>query len=217
MQRCSLPGSSPELIQHFACKHSHWRCTLIGTASALARAWGLVALCGLAVGTLGSSALVRCAVAEDEPSAQEATDHQTTIDFARDIRPLLSDRCFLCHGPDAGQRATDLRLDQQSSAHQLAIAPGDAAKSELMRRIVSQDPDEQMPPPDSNLKLSDSERQLLARWINEGAQYEQHWAFVTPTRPTLPAVEQEDWPRGDLDRLVLHLSLIHISEPTRPY
>ncbi len=155
----------------------------------------LVFLCGL-LGIWASPRLEPCA-------ATETTNSPSTIDFARDIRPLLSDRCFLCHGPDAGQRATELRLDQQGSAHHLAIVPGDAANSEAMRRIVSQDPDEQMPPPDSNLKLNDSERKLLARWIDEGEQYEQHWAFVTPTRPSVPTAEHDDWSRGDLDRFVL--------------
>ena len=125
------------------------------------------------------------------------------IDFARDIRPLLSDRCFLCHGPDAGQRASDLRLDMQSSAHQLAIEPGDAAGSELMRRITSDDADELMPPPDSNLKLKAGEQELLRRWIDQGGEYEQHWAFVAQVRPAAPEVKQTAWPRSDLDRFVL--------------
>lgn len=134
--------------------------------------------------------------------AEERVD-AAAIDFARDIRPLLSDRCFLCHGPDAGQRATDLRLDDQDSAHELAIEPGDAQASELVRRITSSDPDELMPPPDSNLRLSPGEIDLLRRWIDEGGAYEQHWAFITPHLPPIPQVQQTTWPRGDLDRFVL--------------
>ncbi|MCA9183766.1 MAG: DUF1549 domain-containing protein, partial [Planctomycetales bacterium] len=127
----------------------------------------------------------------------------TEIDFARDIRPLLSDRCFLCHGPDAEQRASDLRLDVQSSAHQLAIQPGDAANSELVRRITSDDVDELMPPPDSNLRLNTTEQELLRRWIDQGGEYKQHWAFVAPERPAAPEIKQTAWPRSDLDCFVL--------------
>ncbi len=125
------------------------------------------------------------------------------IDFARDIRPLLSDRCFLCHGPDANQRATDLRLDDQASAHALAIKPGKSAQSELMLRITSDDVDAVMPPPDSNLKLSDAEKLLLRRWIDSGGNYAEHWAFVTPRKPPIPTVRTASWPRNDIDRFVL--------------
>ena len=86
------------------------------------------------------------------------------IDFAAQIRPLLSDRCFTCHGPDSAQRATDLRLDDEDSVHQWAVVAGDAEASELIRRIESDDPDQVMPPPGSNLSLSPQERQLLRRW-----------------------------------------------------
>ncbi|MEZ6079026.1 MAG: c-type cytochrome domain-containing protein [Pirellulaceae bacterium] len=108
-----------------------------------------------------------CTAWADEEAVARNTP--TEIDFARDIRPLLSDRCFLCHGPDAEQRASDLRLDVQSSAHQLAIKPSDAANSELVRRITSDDADELMPPPDSNLKLNAAEQELLRHWIDQGA------------------------------------------------
>ncbi len=125
------------------------------------------------------------------------------VDFNREIRPLLSDRCFLCHGPDAGQRATDLRLDQSESAHRLAIRPGDASGSELIRRISSEDADIVMPPPDSNLRLSEPEKQLLRRWISEGAKYAVHWAFLAPQRPKVPNVQNTGWPRNELDFFVL--------------
>ncbi len=125
------------------------------------------------------------------------------IDFTRDIRPLLSDRCFLCHGPDANQRASDLRLDEQASAHALAIEPGKASESELIHRIYSDDVDEVMPPPDSNLKLTAAEKKLLESWIDQGGLYAEHWAFVTPSRPSVPAVRQATWPRNDIDRFVL--------------
>ncbi|GAB5405640.1 MAG: DUF1553 domain-containing protein [Aureliella sp.] len=125
------------------------------------------------------------------------------VDFAADIRPLLSDRCFLCHGPDAGQRATDLRLDRADSAHESAIVPGDVDASELIERILSDDEDYVMPPPDSKLQLSDGEKDLLRRWIQQGAQYEQHWSFVPPKKAPLPTVQDTSWPRKEIDYYVL--------------
>lgn len=125
------------------------------------------------------------------------------VDFTRDIRPLLSDRCLLCHGPDSTQRASELRLDEQASAYALAIKPGRPGESELIRRITSDDADEVMPPPDSNLQLSAAEKKLLQAWIEQGAVYAKHWAFVPPTKPALPTVRQASWPRNDLDRFVL--------------
>lgn len=125
------------------------------------------------------------------------------VDFAGDIRPLLSDRCFLCHGPDAGQRASELRLDDPQSAYDLAIAPGDLAGSELVERIMSDDEDTMMPPPESNLSLSESERQLLKDWIEQGAVYEGHWSLQSATRPDLPSVKDEDWSRSEIDTFVL--------------
>ncbi|MEO8271072.1 MAG: DUF1549 domain-containing protein, partial [Aureliella sp.] len=156
----------------------------------------------LAIGIGTGCLLFLCCTAWGDDGAVEG-NASTELDFARDIRPLLSDRCFLCHGPDAGQRASDLRLDVQSSAHQLAIKPGDAAGSELMRRITSDDADELMPPPDSNLKLNAAEQELLRRWIDQGGEYEQHWAFVPPKRSAPPKINEATWPRSDLDRFVL--------------
>jgi hypothetical protein len=125
------------------------------------------------------------------------------IDFARDVRPLLSDRCLLCHGPDSTDRASELRLDEPASAYALAIKPGRPGESELIRRITSDDADEVMPPPDSNLQLSVAEKELLQAWVEQGAEYAKHWAFVTPTKPALPPVRQASWSRNDLDRFVL--------------
>ena len=149
------------------------------------------------------AAIAVCLICCDSRAQGEQRVAHGPIDFARDIRPLLSDRCFLCHGPDAGQRASELRLDLEGSAHRWAIEPGDAQASELVRRITSSDADERMPPPDSNLQLSPAEIALLQRWIDEGSAYAQHWAFVTPQIPALPEVQHSAWPRGGLDRFVL--------------
>jgi cytochrome c553 len=109
------------------------------------------------------------------------------IDFNRDIRPILSENCFYCHGQDGNKRQADLRLDdRQAAIDGLAIVPGDLANSQLIARIESTDPDALMPPPKSNRRLSDGQKELLKRWIASGAQYSKHWAFETPRSPSVP-------------------------------
>jgi len=128
-----------------------------------------------------------------------------TIDFSRLIRPLLSDRCFRCHGPDAEQRQADLRLDRRDVAidERGVIVPGDPAASELVRRITATDPAERMPPADSGLSLSPEEIAHLTQWIVQGATWREHWSLTPPQRPALPAVSRSEWPRNDIDRFVL--------------
>ncbi len=110
-----------------------------------------------------------------------------TIDFDRQIRPLLSDNCFSCHGPDAGQRKADLRLDSREAALASgAISDTEPAASQLIERIVSTDDDKVMPPPSSHKKLTDAQKQLLRKWVEQGAKYTQHWSFVPPKRPDVP-------------------------------
>ncbi len=126
------------------------------------------------------------------------------ISFVRDIRPILSDKCFYCHGQDANKRQADLRLDVGESAIEAgAIAPHDPQASTLIDRIFADDPDELMPPPDSNRVLTAEQKSLLQRWIAEGARYETHWAFVAPVRPEPPVVEDENWIRSPIDGFVL--------------
>ena len=129
-----------------------------------------------------------------------------SIEFARDIRPILSNKCFTCHGPDAATREADLRLDTAEGAtaqlsDQPAIQPGDPAASGLMHRITANDPDLRMPPPDSGLSLSAAEIELLDGWIRGGAPYDQHWAFrpvVAPQR----AGRGVSWVRNSIDQFV---------------
>jgi hypothetical protein len=129
---------------------------------------------------------------------------ESQLDFNRDIRPILSENCFYCHGQDGSKRAADLRLDDQASAIDMyAIVPGDVESSEAIVRIHSTDPDTLMPPPDSNRRLSKKEKDTLERWIAQGAQYSPHWAFLTPKRPELPAVKDEAWGRNPIDRFVM--------------
>jgi len=134
--------------------------------------------------------------------------HGEEIDFNRDIRPILSDKCVFCHGPDKEQRQADLRLDTQEGAladlgGYAAIKPGDPAASELIKRIQSTDEYEQMPPPDSKRSLSAEEKQMLIDWIKQGAQFQEHWSLVKPGRPELPKVTDPNWPQNGVDHFIL--------------
>ena len=131
------------------------------------------------------------------------------LDFNRDVRPILSDRCFACHGPDAGTRKAGLRLDTPEGAYAAlrggghAVVPGDLDASEAARRIRSDDPDDVMPPPELKRPLADAERAILLRWIEEGAEYKPHWSFVAPKPPAAPAVHDPAWVRDPIDAFVL--------------
>ena len=125
------------------------------------------------------------------------------IEFNRDIRPILSHKCFFCHGPDEKQRQAELRLDVEKAAKESAIVPGRPQASELIARITSSDPETQMPPHDSGKSLTAKEIALLRQWVQEGAKYQGHWSFLTPVRPQPPAVKNADWPRNAIDRFVL--------------
>ena len=133
-----------------------------------------------------------------------ASSAEAPLDFNRDIRPILSENCFYCHGQDGNKREADLRLDDRAAAIEAgAIVPGEPGASTMLERIHSTDPDVLMPPPDSNRRLSDDQKKLLDRWIKEGAEYKQHWSFTAPVRPTPPDVQRADWVRNDIDRFVL--------------
>ncbi len=133
------------------------------------------------------------------------------VSFSLHVRPILSDRCFSCHGPDAEGRVTDLRFDTEegmratltNSDRKRAIRPGNPSSSELVHRILSDDPLTGMPPAESNLSLSAEEKAVLIRWIEQGAEYEEHWSLAQPERPENPAVIREDWSIDNLDRFVL--------------
>jgi hypothetical protein len=112
------------------------------------------------------------------------------VDFSRDIRPILSQHCWQCHGPDEKAREAGLRLDVREVAlAKKAIIPNDAKASKLVQRIESNDPDHRMPPPESKKPLSDRQKQLLRTWVEQGAAYSQHWAFVPPKWPAVPAID----------------------------
>ncbi|HCR28718.1 MAG TPA: hypothetical protein DIV79_01710 [Opitutae bacterium] len=141
---------------------------------------------------------------------------EESIEFNRDIRPLLSDNCYLCHGPDSEERKADLRLDVPSEAHKSAIVPGSADRSEAIARILSLDPEEQMPPPDSGKSLSDDEVDLLRRWIDEGAVYQKHWSFEPPKSREAPETSNPNWSRNPIDTFVLAKLEAKGIEPSPP-
>ncbi|MFG0264419.1 MAG: DUF1549 domain-containing protein, partial [Rhodopirellula sp. JB055] len=126
------------------------------------------------------------------------------VSFNQDIRSVLSDKCFLCHGPDESTREAGLRLDLREEAIEGgAIEPGDAGTSELIARVTSDDPDLVMPPPSTGKTITDQERMAIQRWIDQGAVYEEHWAYVPPRVPKIPPVIDSEWCRNDIDRFVL--------------
>lgn len=147
--------------------------------------------CALTVGSISAAAL------------------PAKVDYNYHIKPLLSDRCYACHGPDEKSRKAKLRLDSKEGAFKalddgmFVIKPGDPSKSEVIRRITSPDPEEIMPPPKSKLSLSKQEIELFRRWIEQGAQWKKHWALLPLGETPVPEVSDSRWARNDLDRFVL--------------
>jgi hypothetical protein len=142
-----------------------------------------------------------------KPARSAAPTH--AVDYNRDIRPILSNNCFKCHGPDATERQAGLRLDIRAEAlkpaesGRRAIVPGKPESSMLVRRIFATTDSRRMPPPESNKKLTAAEKELLKRWIEQGAEYQKHWAFQPPKRPPLPNVTNTAWPRNAIDHFIL--------------
>ena len=134
------------------------------------------------------------------------------IDYNLHVKPILSDRCFVCHGPDKEKIKAGLRLDLAESAYGIlpehpghrAIVPGNLRKSEVFHRLIAEDPELMMPPPDSRLSLTDYEKAVLIRWIEDGAEYKPHWAFVPPNANAAPEVQEQSWPHNEVDRFILN-------------
>ncbi len=126
------------------------------------------------------------------------------VEFNRDIRPILRETCFRCHGPDSGSRKADLRLDRREDAIKAgAIKPGDLDASEAIARIFSEDPEEVMPPPKSHKSLNAAQKDLIKRWVASGAEYQPHWAFIPPEKAEPPAVKEAEWSKNPIDRFLL--------------
>jgi len=141
-------------------------------------------------------------------TARAAVPAKEPVDFSRDVLPILSDNCFHCHGPDSKHREADLRLDDRAAAlAKSVIVPGKSSASAIVKRLTSHDPDEQMPPPKSNRKVDAAQIAMITRWIDEGAPWGKHWAFVAPVRPPLPAADPKSplagWARTPIDRFIL--------------
>ncbi|MEY3392497.1 MAG: hypothetical protein RLZZ322_1346, partial [Verrucomicrobiota bacterium] len=133
------------------------------------------------------------------------------VDFNREVRPILSDRCYGCHGPDADKgRKAGLRLDELAGATKVlksgdvAVVPGDVTKSGLVQRILSEDEEDMMPPPELHRPLSKQEKDILIRWVKQGAKYDPHWAFVSPQAHPAPPVADPSWPKDPLDAFIAH-------------
>ena len=124
-------------------------------------------------------------------------------DFSREVLPILSDTCFKCHGPDANARKAKLRLDVEAVAKKEVIIPGKSAESELIARIFSEDADELMPPPETNLKLTTAQKATLKAWVDAGAKWGKHWAYESPKPVAVPKVKQANWPHDGIDAFIL--------------
>lgn len=165
-----------------------------------ALAWILCGYCAVSLSVWQSPTTP----AIDQPSVES----KSRIDFKRDVLPILSSNCFTCHGPDPSTRKAGLRLDQREFAIKLTkrgtspIVPGDAGHSELVARILADD-ESRMPPVKSGKSLTAADKDLLKKWIAEGAEYQLHWAFVKPQRPKIPAVKNKAWVKNEIDAFVL--------------
>ncbi len=190
LKRCPmLPAPSPPITgeRERGASHRHMDTNVQITM----RSWPLIA------------ALALIALTSSTPAADR-------IDFSRDIQPILADKCYHCHGFDVAERKANLRLDTHEGAFLpnkdgvAAIVPGNLQKSELVRRISSKDPDDVMPPPKAMRQLTAAQIELLRNWVQQGAPWGQHWSFVVPARPPLPAVKDNGWCRNPIDHFVLN-------------
>ncbi|WP_114750585.1 PSD1 and planctomycete cytochrome C domain-containing protein [Pleomorphovibrio marinus] len=147
-----------------------------------------------------------------------------TVSYNLHIRPILSENCFACHGPDANKREAGLRLDLEEEAFkplkeskgEYALVKGKPKQSQALGRIKSEDPNEIMPPPSSHLQLTDHEIGLIEKWIRQGAEYEPHWAFVPPEKTALPKIKNTEWPATPLDHFVLAKQEVEGLSPNKP-
>ncbi|MEO2031732.1 MAG: DUF1549 domain-containing protein, partial [Planctomycetaceae bacterium] len=137
-------------------------------------------------------------------SATRADEAHSDIQFNEHVRPVLSEYCFACHGPDSASRKGDLRLDLREAAIESgAVSPGDIENSELIARITSADPELVMPPPASQKSLSARHKQILTQWVEDGAEWQKHWSFIKPVRPALPqAADGGEWSSNEIDHFI---------------
>ncbi|HTU23595.1 MAG TPA: DUF1553 domain-containing protein [Gemmataceae bacterium] len=140
----------------------------------------------------------------DSVVSSSARAAEKKIEYNRDVRPILAENCFACHGADSAARKADLRLDRRDEAIKAeAIVPRDAEKSSLIERIFSDNKAQAMPPRKTKKHLTDAQKEILKRWIASGAEYQAHWSFIAPKRSTPPAVKNRSWIRNPIDRFIL--------------
>jgi hypothetical protein len=148
---------------------------------------------------------------QEKTTTNNFLDGKDQVSYNFHVRPILSDKCFACHGPDANKREAGLRLDIADSAYATlkenpgrhGIVPGNPSDSEIYIRLTSDDPGERMPPVESNLILNPDEIEIIKKWIEQGARYEPHWAFVKPQKQALPKVKHQKWPSNEIDYFIL--------------
>ncbi len=158
-------------------------------------------------------ALLCCACSTELPPELEAelASLPSDLDYNLHVKPILSDKCFACHGPDKAKQKAGLRLDLPEGAYaqleespgKVAITKGSLRRSEVFHRIISDDPEYLMPTPESHLSLSNREKAILIQWIKNGAEYQPHWAFVAPKQPKIPNVKKTNWVKNPIDNFVL--------------
>lgn len=157
------------------------------------------------LGSLLAATCISLVAAGENAAGQPAP----TVDYARDVRPILAKNCFACHGPDDQKRQAELRLDERDGATRelpsgkRAIVAGNPAQSELLARVTSGDEATVMPPAECEKRPSPREIAVLRAWVEQGAAYSKHWSYVKPVRPALPAVRDRSWPRGAIDTFIL--------------
>ncbi|MFN8348252.1 MAG: DUF1553 domain-containing protein [Spirosomataceae bacterium] len=168
------------------------------------RHWSIAVVAAVAVSACGGSIDV------PQEVQKAAADLPEKLDYNLHVKPILSDRCFACHGPDKNKQKANLRLDIAEAVYDKecesglkAIAAGNPAKSDVVHRILSEDPDYVMPEPSTHLTLTAEEKATLIKWIEQGAEYKPHWSFVAPVKPELPKVKNESWVKNGIDRFIL--------------
>jgi len=156
-----------------------------------------------------------------DPIAQAMEELPEQVDFNIHVKPILSDNCFSCHGPDEAAREAGMRLDLPDAAYvatkesgKIPLSPGNLNKSEVFHRIISEDPDFQMPTPESHLTLTSRQKAILIKWIESGATYQPHWAFISPKLPALPEPKIKDWSTQPIDLFIGQKLLEHGFEPS---
>lgn len=152
--------------------------------------------------------LMRC---NQSPSDDPQTSLPAVVDYNFHIKPIISDRCFKCHGPDENTREANFRLDTRDGMFaaigeqkdHFAILPGQPDSSAILHRLTTENPDDRMPPPESNLSVSEYEIALIRKWIEQGANWKKHWSLIPPLKSASPAVNDESWPQNEIDRFIL--------------